>query len=29
VLRFSNERVLADPGGVLDDILAALRSGRL
>ena len=29
VLRFPNERVLADPGGVLDDILAALRSGRL
>ena len=29
VLRFHNERVLADPGGPLDDILAALRSGRL
>jgi very-short-patch-repair endonuclease len=29
VLRFPNERVLADPGTVIDDILAALRSGRL
>jgi very-short-patch-repair endonuclease len=29
VLRFPNERVLADPGAVIDDILAALRSGRL
>ena len=29
VLRFPNERVLADPVGVLDDVLAALRSGRL
>ena len=29
VLRFPNERVLADPGGTLDDILAALWSGRL
>jgi very-short-patch-repair endonuclease len=29
VLRFPNERVLADPGGILDDILAALRSGGL
>ncbi|MDG2530459.1 endonuclease domain-containing protein [Caulobacter endophyticus] len=28
VLRFPNERILADPGGVTDDILAALRSGR-
>ncbi|KSB89951.1 endonuclease [Caulobacter vibrioides] len=29
VLRFPNERVLADPGGVTDDMLAALRSGRV
>ena len=29
VLRFPNERVLADPGATIDDILAALRSGRL
>ena len=29
VLRFPNERILADPGGTLDDILAVLRSGRL
>ena len=29
VLRFSNERVLADPGGTADDILAALRLARL
>ena len=29
VLRFPNERVLADPGGTIDDILAALRSDRL
>jgi very-short-patch-repair endonuclease len=29
VLRFPNERVLADPGGTADDILAALRSARL
>ena len=28
VLRFRNERVLADPGGTSDDILAALRSAR-
>ena len=28
VLRFRNERVLADPGGTADDILAALRSAR-
>ncbi|ATC32929.1 DUF559 domain-containing protein [Caulobacter vibrioides] len=26
VLRFRNEKVLADPGGTADDILAALRS---
>lgn len=26
VIRFRNERVLADPGGTADDILAALRS---
>ncbi|MBO9544192.1 DUF559 domain-containing protein [Caulobacter sp.] len=26
VLRFRNERVLADPGGTADDILAVLRS---
>jgi very-short-patch-repair endonuclease len=29
VLRFPNERVLADPGGTADDILAVLRSARL
>jgi very-short-patch-repair endonuclease len=29
VLRFPNERVLADPGAVIEDILAALRPGRL
>ena len=29
VLRFPNERVLADPGATIEDILAALRSGRL
>jgi very-short-patch-repair endonuclease len=29
VLRFPNERVLADPGAVIEDILAVLRSGRL
>ncbi|WP_426030913.1 endonuclease domain-containing protein [Caulobacter sp. DWP3-1-3b2] len=29
VLRFNNERVLADPGGVADDILAVLRSARV
>jgi very-short-patch-repair endonuclease len=29
VLRFPNERVLADPGGTGDDILAALRSARV
>jgi len=28
VLRFHNERVLADPGGTADEILAALRSAR-
>ena len=28
VLRFRNERVMTDPGGVADDILAALRSAR-
>jgi len=28
VLRFPNERVLADPGGTAADILAALRSVR-
>jgi very-short-patch-repair endonuclease len=27
VVRFRNERVLADPGGTADDILAVLRSG--
>ena len=26
---FPNERALADPGGTIDDILAALRAGRL
>ncbi|ATC25742.1 endonuclease domain-containing protein [Caulobacter vibrioides] len=29
VLRFRNERVLADPGGTADEILAVLRSVRL
>jgi very-short-patch-repair endonuclease len=29
VLRFPNERVLTDPGGVGDDILAVLRSDRM
>ena len=29
VLRFRNEKVLADPGGTADDILAALRSARV
>jgi very-short-patch-repair endonuclease len=29
VVRFRNERVLADPGETADDILAVLRSGRL
>jgi very-short-patch-repair endonuclease len=29
VLRFPNERVLTDPGGVTDDILAVLRSARV
>ncbi len=29
VLRFQNERVLTDPGGVSDDILAVLRSDRV
>lgn len=29
VLRVRNERVLTDPGGVADEILAALRSARL
>lgn len=29
VLRFRNERVLADPGGVVDDVLAVLRSARV
>jgi very-short-patch-repair endonuclease len=29
VLRFPNERVLTDPGGVGQDILAVLRSARL
>jgi very-short-patch-repair endonuclease len=29
VLRFPNERVLADPGGTADDILAVLRSARV
>ena len=28
VLRFPNARVLTDPGGTADDILAALRSAR-
>jgi len=29
VLRFPNERVLVDPGGVGEDILAVLRSDRV
>jgi very-short-patch-repair endonuclease len=29
VLRFRNERVLTDPGGMADDILAVLRSDRM
>ena len=29
VLRFPNERVLADPGAVAEEILAVLRSARL
>ncbi|MET3663426.1 very-short-patch-repair endonuclease [Caulobacter sp. 1776] len=29
VVRFRNERVLADPGGTADEILAVLRSARL
>ena len=29
VVRFRNEKVLADPGGTADDILAVLRSARL
>ena len=29
VLRFRNERVLTDPGGMADEILAVLRSARL
>jgi very-short-patch-repair endonuclease len=29
VLRFPNDRVLADPGGVGEDILAVLRSDRV
>ena len=29
VLRFPNERVLADPGAVIDDILAVLRPERM
>ncbi|AYV46375.1 endonuclease [Caulobacter flavus] len=29
VLRFPNDRVLADPGGVTDEIVAVLRSARL
>ena len=29
VLRLGNDRVLADPGGTADDILAALRSARV
>jgi very-short-patch-repair endonuclease len=28
VLRFRNERIMSDPGGTADDILAALRSAR-
>ena len=29
VVRFRNERVLADPGGTADDLLAVLRSDRV
>ncbi|EJL30481.1 hypothetical protein PMI01_03109, partial [Caulobacter sp. AP07] len=29
VVRFRNARVLADPGGTADDILAVLRSERV
>ena len=29
VLRLANERVIADPGGTADDILAVLRSDRV
>ena len=29
VLRFANERVIADPGGTADHILAVLRSDRV
>lgn len=29
VVRFRNERVLTDPGGVADEVLAALRSARV
>ena len=29
VLRLRNEQVLADPGGTMDVVLAALRSGRV
>ena len=29
VLRFPNERVLTDPGGVTDDILAVLNSAKV
>jgi very-short-patch-repair endonuclease len=29
VMRFTNARVLTDPGGVSDDILAVLRSDRV
>lgn len=29
VLRLRNEQVLADPGGTMDIVLAALRSGRV
>jgi very-short-patch-repair endonuclease len=29
VVRFRNERVLADPGGTADDILAVLKSERV
>jgi very-short-patch-repair endonuclease len=29
VARFPNERVLIDPGGVTDDILAVLHSDRM
>jgi very-short-patch-repair endonuclease len=29
VLRLRNEQVLADPGGTMDAVLAALRSGRV